>query len=71
MLRDIPRLQLIKCLSTTSMINTEIKSAIIKADIFYHFPILFVAKVNDDVNIKTEKIILNGNVCEQSINKEI
>ena len=53
------------------MINTEIKSAIIKADIFDHFPILFVAKVNDDVNIKTEQIILKDNIRDQSINKEI
>ena len=30
---------------TNSIINTEIKSTIIKADISDHFPILFVAKV--------------------------
>ena len=37
---------------TNSVINSEIKSAIIKTDISDHFPILFVAKVNVDVNIK-------------------
>ena len=30
---------------TNSIINTEIKSAIIKADISYHIPILLIAKV--------------------------
>ena len=33
---------------TNSIINTEIKSAIIKTDISDHFPILFVAKINVD-----------------------
>ena len=42
---------------TNSIINTEINSAIIKADISDHFPILFVGKVNVDVSIKTEKYI--------------
>ena len=46
---------------TNSIINTEIKSAIIKADISDHFPILFVAKVKVDVNIKTEQYILKRN----------
>ena len=36
-LRDTLRLQLITCL-TNSIINTETKSAIIKADIPDHFP---------------------------------
>ena len=40
---------------TNFIINTEIKSAIIKADISDHFPVLFVAKVELDVNIKTEQ----------------
>ena len=35
---------------TNSDINTEIKLAVIKADISDHFPILFVAKVNVDQN---------------------
>ena len=39
---------------TNSIINTEIKSAIIKADISDDFPILFVAKVNADVSIRTD-----------------
>lgn len=38
---------------TNSIINIEIKSDIITADILISFPILFVAKVNVDVNIKT------------------
>ena len=54
---------------TNSIINTEIKSAIIKTDISDHFPILFVAKVNVDVNIKTEQHILKPNICDQSIKK--
>ena len=37
------------------IINTKIKLAIIKADISDLFPILFVTKLNVDVNIKTEK----------------
>ena len=45
---------------TNSIINTEIKSAIIKADISDDFPILFVTKVNVDVNIKTEQQILKS-----------
>ena len=36
---------------TNSVINTEIKSAIIKADISDHFLILFVFKVNVDVKV--------------------
>ena len=40
------------------IVNTEIKSAIIKADISDPFPILFVAEVNVDVNIKTEHILI-------------
>ena len=43
---------------TNFIINTEIKSAIIKADVSDHFPIIFVAKVNVDVNIKTKQYIL-------------
>ena len=54
---------------TNSIINTEIKSAIIKTDISDHFPIPFVAKVNVDVNIKTEQHILKLNICNQSIKK--
>ena len=54
---------------TNSIINTEIKSAIIKADISNHFPILFVAKVKVDVNIKTEQYILKHNISDQSIKK--
>ena len=54
---------------TNSIINTEIKSAIIKADISDHFPILFVAKVKVDVNIKTEQYILKPNISDQSIKK--
>ena len=42
---------------TNSIKNTEIESAIIKTDISDHFAILFVAKVNVDVNIKTEQQI--------------
>ena len=45
---------------TNSFVNIEIKSAITKRDISdfqYHFPILLVAKINVDVNIKTEKCI--------------
>ena len=42
----------IDCMFTNSIINTEIKSAIIKTDISDHFPVLFVAKVSVDVNIK-------------------
>ena len=41
----------------------------ILADISDHFPILFVAKVNADVNIKTEQYILKRNICNQSIKK--
>ena len=40
---------------TNYIINTKIKLAIIKADISDLFPILFVTKLNVDVNIKTEK----------------
>ena len=54
---------------TNSIINTEIKSAIIKADISDHFQILFVAKVKTDVNIKTEQYILKRNISDQSIKK--
>ena len=54
---------------TNSIINTEIKSAIIKADISDHFPILFVSKVKVDVNIKTEQYILKRNISDQSIKK--
>ena len=54
---------------TNSTINTEIKSAIIKAEISDHFPILFVAKVNVAINIKTEQYILKRNICDQSIKK--
>ena len=53
---------------TNSIINTEIKSAIIKTDISDHFSILFVAKVVD-FNIKTEQYILKRNICDQSIKK--
>ena len=52
---------------TNSIINTEIKSAIIKADISDRFPVRFVAKVNVDVNIKTEQCILKRNICDQCI----
>ena len=54
---------------TNSIINTEIKSAIIKVDISDHFPILFVAKVkvNVDVSIRKEQYILKRNICDQSI----
>ena len=54
---------------TNSIINTEIKSAIIKADISDYFPILFIAKVKVDVNIKTEQYILKRNISDQSIKK--
>ena len=54
---------------TNSIINTEIKSAIIKAVTSDHFPILFVAKVNVDVNIKTGQYILKCINCDQSIKK--
>ena len=54
---------------TNSIINTEIQSAIIKADISDHFPILFVAKVKADVNIKTEQYILKRNISDQSKKK--
>ena len=65
MLRDTQQLQLI----CDSIISIGIKSAIIKTDISDHFPILFVAKVNVDVNIKTEQYILKRNICDQSIKK--
>ena len=52
---------------TNAIINTEIKWAIIRADISDHFLILFVAKVNVDVNIETEQYILKHNICDQSI----
>ena len=54
---------------TNSIINTEIKSAILKADISDHFPILVVAKVKVDFNIKTEQYILKRNIYDQSIKK--
>ena len=54
---------------TNSIINTEIKSAIIKVDISDHFPILFVAKVKVEVNIRTEQYILKRNISNQSIKK--
>ena len=41
---------------TNYIINTEIKSAIIKVDISDHIPILFVAKVNVDVNHQNRAI---------------
>ena len=47
---------------TNSIINIEIKLAIIKADISDHFPILFVAKVNVGVSIRTEQYILKRNI---------
>ena len=40
---------------TNSIINTEIKLAMINVDISHHFPILFAAKVNVDFTIKTEQ----------------
>ena len=43
-----------------SIINTEIKSAIIKADISDHFPILFVAEVNVDVKVSCYLQILKN-----------
>ena len=54
---------------TNSIINTEIKSAILKADISDHFPILFVAKVKVDFNIKREQYILKRNIPDQSTKK--
>ena len=54
---------------TNSFISTEIKSAIIKTDVSDNFPMLFVAKVNVDVNIKTEQHILKRNISDQSIKK--
>ena len=54
---------------TNSVTNTEIKSAIIKADISDHFPIPFVAKINLDVSIRTEQYILKRNICDQPIKK--
>ena len=54
---------------TNSIINTEIKSAIIRADISDHFLILFVVKAKVDVNIKTEQYILKRNISDQSIKK--
>ena len=44
---------------TNSIIKTEVKSAIIKPDVSDHFPVLFVAKVKLDVNIKTEQYTWN------------
>ena len=41
---------------TNYIINTEIKSAIIKVDISDHIPILFVAKVKVDVNHQNRAI---------------
>ena len=55
-------------LFTNAIINTEAKWVIIKADISDHFLILFVAKVNVGVNIKTEQYILK---YLWSIHKEI
>ena len=52
-----------------SVVNTEIKSAITEADISDPFPILFVAKENVDVNIKTEQYILKRNIYDQFIKK--
>ena len=54
---------------TNSIINTKIKSAIIKVDISDHFPILFVAKVKVNVvaSIRKEQYILKRNICDQSI----
>ena len=46
------RLQLISSLQILLYINIKIKSAIIKAGISGHFPILFVAKVNVDIKSK-------------------
>ena len=54
---------------TNFIINTETKSAIIKADISDHFPILFVAKLKVDVSIRTEQYILKRNICDQFIKK--
>ena len=54
-------------ISTNSIINTEIN--IIKTDVSDHFPILFVAKVNVDMSIRTEQYILKRNICDQSIKK--
>ena len=54
---------------TNSIINTKIKSSIIKVDISDHFPILFVAKVKVNVvaSIRKEQYILKCNICDQSI----
>ena len=54
---------------TNSIINTKIKSAIIKVDISDHFPILFVAKVKVNVvaSIRKEQYIFKRNICDQSI----
>ena len=54
---------------TNSIINTEAKSATIKADISDHFPRLFISKVSAVVNIKTEQYIFKHNICDQPINK--
>ena len=51
------------------ILNTKIKSAIQKADIFDHLPILFVAKVKVYVSIKTEQYMLKCNISGQSIKK--
>ena len=53
---------------TNSIINSEAKSAIIKAVISDHFPTIFVSKVSAVVNIKTEQYIFKHNICDQSIN---
>ena len=54
---------------TNSIINTEPKSAIIKAGISDHFPKLFVSNVSAVVNIKTEQYTFKHNICDQRINK--
>ena len=54
---------------TNSIINTETNSVIIKADVSDHFPTLFLAKVNVDVNIQTEQHILKSNIYDQSTKK--
>lgn len=46
-----------------------IEQSITKADISDPFPILFAAKENADVNIKTEQYILKRNICDQFIKK--
>ena len=48
--------------------NIEIKTAIVKTDISYHFPIIFATKNKIDVE-NTEQYIFKRNISDQSIGK--